>query len=112
MADSNNVEAALINNPDNKYQTLNVTNVAPMFPSTARNQYKKAFLRSSLGVVMTAAQQEKFMMPKDHPSSGSGSHIAKLANNTAYTHAKMGSAGYEAWHMKNNNSNISTIIDY
>ncbi len=52
------------------------------------------------------------MIPKDHPSSGSGSHIAKLANNTAYTHAKMGSAGYEAWHMKNNNSNISTIIDY
>ncbi len=71
-----------------------------MFPSTARNQYKKAILRSSLGV-MNNTNHDRFML-KDHHNSGSGTQIMAM---------KMGT-GYDGWNMKNNNSNISTIIDY
>jgi len=51
----------------NEYHTLNVTNVAPMFPSTARNQYKKNFLRSS--VVACNTGTDKFLL-KERMAAG------------------------------------------
>ncbi len=75
-----------------------------MFPSTARNQYKKNFLRSS--VVAGNTGTDKFLLKErmaaaQHTHTGSGSMLPKAT------------LGYEAWNnMKNNNSNISTIIDY
>jgi hypothetical protein len=71
-----------------------------MFPSTARNQYKKNFLRSS--VVAGSSGTEKFLL-KERTAAGHHQHSGSMLPKAM---------GYDAWNMKNNNSNISTIIDY